>query len=166
MIPPADTERSKHHRFPGAMISHGVWLYYRFTLSGFVNLLRPKRSSTALIVCLVPAYAFSSPRRARDGGPALASWPHLLPGGRRRPQMPSWSAVVDDGAIRRQKPLGMPGGLAPLPAICPLAGGPRRVLTPGMEVPTLAMFHPGDALALGRAIALQLLGDDDARHGG
>src|ERR1051325_4354508 len=33
MIPPADTERSKHHRFPGAMISHGVWLYYRFTLS-------------------------------------------------------------------------------------------------------------------------------------
>src|SRR5262250_1436784 len=33
MTPPADPERSKNHRFPGAIISHGVWLYYRFTLS-------------------------------------------------------------------------------------------------------------------------------------
>ena len=33
MTPPADTERYKHHRFPGEIISHGVWLYYRFTLS-------------------------------------------------------------------------------------------------------------------------------------
>jgi putative transposase len=30
MTPPAHTERYKHHRFPGAIISHGVWLYYRF----------------------------------------------------------------------------------------------------------------------------------------
>jgi putative transposase len=33
MTPPAPTERYKHHRFPGEIISHGVWLYYRFTLS-------------------------------------------------------------------------------------------------------------------------------------
>jgi hypothetical protein len=33
MIPPADTERYKNHRFPGDIISHGVWLPYRFTLS-------------------------------------------------------------------------------------------------------------------------------------
>jgi putative transposase len=33
MPPPADPERYKNHRFPGAIISHGVWLYYRFTLS-------------------------------------------------------------------------------------------------------------------------------------
>jgi putative transposase len=33
MTPPADTERYKNHRFPGAIISHGVWLSYRFTLS-------------------------------------------------------------------------------------------------------------------------------------
>jgi hypothetical protein len=33
MTPPADTTRYKNHRFPGAIISHGVWLYYRFTLS-------------------------------------------------------------------------------------------------------------------------------------
>jgi len=33
MTPPADPERYKNHRFPGAIISHGVWLYYRFPLS-------------------------------------------------------------------------------------------------------------------------------------
>jgi putative transposase len=33
MTPPAYTERYKHHRFPGEIISHGVWLYYRFHLS-------------------------------------------------------------------------------------------------------------------------------------
>src|SRR6516162_8220355 len=33
MTPPADTARYKNHRFPGEIISHGVWLYYRFTLS-------------------------------------------------------------------------------------------------------------------------------------
>jgi putative transposase len=33
MTPPANSERYKNHRFPGEIISHGVWLYYRFTLS-------------------------------------------------------------------------------------------------------------------------------------
>ncbi len=33
MPPPANTERYKNHRFPGEIISHGVWLYDRFTLS-------------------------------------------------------------------------------------------------------------------------------------
>ena len=33
MTPPADTERYKHHRFPGAIIRHGVWLSSRFPLS-------------------------------------------------------------------------------------------------------------------------------------
>ena len=33
MTPPADTERDKNHRFPGEIISHGVWLSYRCTLS-------------------------------------------------------------------------------------------------------------------------------------
>jgi hypothetical protein len=32
MTSPADTARYKNHRFPGEIISHGVWLYYRFTL--------------------------------------------------------------------------------------------------------------------------------------
>ena len=29
MTPPANSERYKHHRFPGEIISHGVWLYYK-----------------------------------------------------------------------------------------------------------------------------------------
>src|ERR671925_229658 len=33
MTPPTDRERYKNHRFPGEIISHGVWLYYRFPLS-------------------------------------------------------------------------------------------------------------------------------------
>ena len=28
----------KRHRFPKEIISHAVWLYYRFTLSGIVKL--------------------------------------------------------------------------------------------------------------------------------
>jgi putative transposase len=33
MTPPAHIERYKNHRFPGEIISHEVWLYYRFHLS-------------------------------------------------------------------------------------------------------------------------------------
>src|SRR2546430_7900843 len=33
MTPETDTTRYKNHRFPGEIISHGVWLSYRFTLS-------------------------------------------------------------------------------------------------------------------------------------
>jgi putative transposase len=33
MTPPANSERYKNHRFSGEIISHGVWLYYRFNLS-------------------------------------------------------------------------------------------------------------------------------------
>ena len=33
MTPPADPARYKNHRFPGEIMSHGVWLYYRFPLS-------------------------------------------------------------------------------------------------------------------------------------
>src|SRR5262245_19091742 len=33
MTPPTEAARYKNHRFPGEIISHGVWLYYRFPLS-------------------------------------------------------------------------------------------------------------------------------------
>ena len=33
MTPPAAHERYKNHRFPGEIMSHGVWLSYRFPLS-------------------------------------------------------------------------------------------------------------------------------------
>jgi putative transposase len=33
LTPPVTLERYKNHRFPAEIISHGVWLYYRFCLS-------------------------------------------------------------------------------------------------------------------------------------
>jgi len=33
MTPAASPERYKNHRFPPEIISHAVWLYFRFTLS-------------------------------------------------------------------------------------------------------------------------------------
>ena len=33
MTPPADPARYQNHRFPWEIMSHGVWLYYRFPLS-------------------------------------------------------------------------------------------------------------------------------------
>ena len=70
--------------------------------------------------------------------------------------MPSWSEVLGDRAIRRQKTLGMPGGFEALHAPLALTRRPMRVFTPVLEVATVPMFHPREALALGRAVALQL----------
>ena len=78
--------------------------------------------------------------------------------------MPSRSEVLGNGAIRRQKTLGMPRGFEPLHAPLMLARRPMGVLTPIIEIPALAMFHPGQYLALGRAIAFELIRDDDPRH--
>ncbi len=33
MPTPESIDRYKHHRFPGEIISHAVWLYFRFNLS-------------------------------------------------------------------------------------------------------------------------------------
>ena len=38
------------------------------------------------------------------------------------------------------------------------------VLTPIIEIATLTVLYAREDLALGRAIALQLIGDDHARH--
>ena len=78
--------------------------------------------------------------------------------------MPSGSEVLGHGAIRRQKALGVPCGLQPLHAICALARGPMRILTAVVEVATLPVFPPGQDLALRRAVALQLVGNDDPWH--
>jgi transposase-like protein len=33
MTPSATSDLYRHHRFPGEIISHAVWLYFRFPLS-------------------------------------------------------------------------------------------------------------------------------------
>src|SRR5262245_24559942 len=78
--------------------------------------------------------------------------------------MPSRSEVLGNGTIRGQKALGMSRRLEPLHAILTLPRGPMRVLTAVIEVATLPMFHPGQDLALGRAVALELIRDDHAWH--
>src|SRR5262245_3081635 len=78
--------------------------------------------------------------------------------------MPSGSEVVGNRARRGQKALGMPCGLEPLQPTLPLACRPMRVLTAVVEIAALAVFGPGQELALGRAVALELIGDDDAWH--
>src|SRR5262249_35440530 len=78
--------------------------------------------------------------------------------------MPSRSKVLGNGAIRRQKPLGMPGRFEALHAIFALPRGPMGVLTAVIEVATLPMFHPRQDLALRRAVALELIRDDHPWH--
>ena len=57
--------------------------------------------------------------------------------------MPPGAKVLGNGTIRRQKALGMSGGLEPLHAIFSLACGAMRVLATIIEVATLAMLDPG-----------------------
>jgi len=65
MVPPAETARSKHHRFPGAMISHSVWLSYRFSLRD--------RDVEAMLVArgIVVTYTYCISRRNFLGGKHL-----------------------------------------------------------------------------------------------
>ena len=70
---------------------------------------------------------------------------------------------MGDGTIRRQKALGMPGGFEPLHTILTLTRGTMGVLTPVVQIAALAVLDPGQDLPFGRAVALQLIRDDDPR---
>jgi len=78
--------------------------------------------------------------------------------------MPSRSEVLGDGSISRQKPLGVTRRFEPLQATLALTRRAMRVLTTVIEIATLAMLFPWENLALGCAIAFELIGDDHARH--
>src|SRR5215470_9122748 len=78
--------------------------------------------------------------------------------------MPSWSEVLSNRTIRGQKALGVSRRLEPLHAIFTLPRRPVRVLAAIIEVAALSMFYSGQDLALGRAVALQLIRDDDPRY--
>ena len=58
----------------------------------------------------------------------------------------------------------MSGGFEPLHVVLALPRRTMRVFASVIEIPTLTMFHPGQDLPLRRAVALQLIGDDDAGH--
>src|SRR5207249_1763869 len=135
-----------------------------YRISGIVKLLRLSRSSGKRVPISDPTYLLSSPLRACDLGPTREAFPHLLAVVRRRQQMPPWSEVLGNGSIRRQKTLGMAGGLEPLHTTLTLTRGTVRVLTPVVQITTLPMFHTWQYLTLGRAVALQLIRDDHSWH--
>src|SRR5262249_52567012 len=77
---------------------------------GFVNLLRLISSQGKLGHSLGPPHPLGGPLYTCDFGPTLESFSHLLAIVRCRQEMPSGSEVLGNGAIRRQKTLGIPGG--------------------------------------------------------
>jgi hypothetical protein len=52
----------------------------------------------------------------------------------------------------------------PLHAALTFTGGPMGVLTAVIEIAALTMCHARQHLALGRSVALELIGDEHARH--
>jgi hypothetical protein len=57
--------------------------------------------------------------------------------------MPSRPEVLGDRTIRGEEPLGVPGGLEPLHASLPLAGGLVRVFGAIIELPVPSVSHCG-----------------------
>jgi len=65
-----------------------------------------------------------------------------------------------------EKALSVTRRFKPLHASLALTGGLMRVLRSIIEIPMLAMFHPGEDLPLGGSVALEFIGDDDPRDVG
>ena len=71
--------------------------------------------------------------------------------------MPAGMAVLVNGAMGGQEPLGLPERLEPLHEPLALAGRLVRVLRPVVQVAALSVFDVRDDLALGGGVALQLI---------
>jgi hypothetical protein len=80
--------------------------------------------------------------------------------------MPAEPAVLGDGTRSGTEPLGLTRRLNPLHTPLALPRRWMRVFCTVIEVAMLAMFYPWENLALGRAVALEFIGDEHARHGG
>jgi DNA invertase Pin-like site-specific DNA recombinase len=78
--------------------------------------------------------------------------------------MPSWAEVLSNGAISRQKALGMARRFKPLHTTLASACRTMRVLAPVIEVAALTVFDPRQYLALGCAITFELIRNDDPWH--
>jgi hypothetical protein len=76
--------------------------------------------------------------------------------------MPPRTEMLGDGTVGGEKPLSVTRGLEPLHALLPLTGGLMGVLRPVIEVAVLTMFHPGQNLSFGDAVAFEFIHDDHA----
>src|SRR5262249_17661509 len=113
---------------------------------------------------LPPTRRLGGPLCPSNFGPTLEAVFHRFAVRRRGQPMPSRSEVLGNRSIRGQKALGMPRRLEPLHAILTLTRRTMRILTPVVQIATLAVFDPGQELPLRRAVALELIRDDDAGH--
>jgi hypothetical protein len=95
--------------------------------------------------------------------PQLESLSHFLAIRRGGAQVASRSEVLGDRSIRGEKPLRMARRLEPLQAPLPLAGGLMGVLRSIVQIAVLPMFDTRQDLSLCRAIAFELVRDDDPR---
>ena len=105
-----------------------------------------------------------SQSRGCDFLPDVKSVLHFLPIDRRGEAMPTGAEMLGDGPVGREEPLGVAWGFDPWHAPLPLPGGLVRILRSIIEIAMLAMFHAWEELALSGSVALQLVGDDHARH--
>jgi hypothetical protein len=93
--------------------------------------------------------------------PRLESLPHFLSVERGREQVPSGTDVGGDRPVGGQEALRVARRVEPLHAPLPLAGRLVGVFRPVVQLPGLPMLNAGQHLAPGRAIARQLIRDDD-----
>ena len=91
---------------------------------------------------------------------------HFVPVLRSGQPMSAWTKMSGDKAIGREEALGVAGRLKALQVSLALPGGLVGVLGAIIEIPMLPMFHPWENFTLGGSVALELIGDDDARYVG
>ena len=77
--------------------------------------------------------------------------------------MSAWPEMMVNRPIRGEKLLRVSRGLEPLHAPFPLPRRLVRVLSAVIEIAVLAVLHTREDLALRRAVALELIRDDDPR---
>src|SRR5262245_478232 len=112
------------------------------TFYGVVNLLPIDRINEAEGARRPGSSVLCGGGKARDVLPGVESLPELLTVSGGGEKVTSQAEVVGDGTIGGEEALGMPGGLEPLHAPLPLAGGLVGVFGAIVEIAMLAMFHP------------------------
>ena len=97
-------------------------------------------------------------RKPRDLIPRCKSPSSKCPIMARWQQMPAKAKEIVDGALNRQKPLGLSWGFEPAHLVFPLTCWLMRDFRSIVLVAILAVAHAGQELAAGRAITPQMIG--------
>jgi hypothetical protein len=132
-------------------------------LAGLVNLLladaliRPKGVGSRPDRCLRGSFPC-------DFSPDLEALDHLLSVGSSREAVASRAKVLHDRSIRGKETLGVTRRLEALHTPLPLPRGLMRVFRAVVQIAMLPMFHTEQRLALGGAIAFQLVCDKYPWH--